>query len=461
MADITGNQTPNNNNGNSPKIPNAPGNLPFGSDKTLLSHTMSEDVMKAKGDPAAMAKEEASKKPFSERIPPIPMPGGQGAVASGGMDAYREAITESSASGEEQPFVFGGRSENDSAPEAQPKQDFQIYIPPKQSSLRASTIVLASVLVLLIAGGGFGYWYFFMKQPAPETTPITTATTTPPATTPTPLPQPVVTPTPPPPPPPPPPAPEPATSTSELISPEATSTSEIVPPEATSTPPVQEPAPTPEPTPTQTPEPQPIAEPETPASVLSLDQTVTVTISGMDKTVLTDALAAANASIIAPKATVTYLIELSSDTEKRFLSVDEIGSLLGFTVPQTLSSSFSQFNLIGYKDADTFRYGFVGALSVSEDNVQSAALSWENTAVDDLAGLYIQKTPVHSASISFSGNTYLDFYKRYVNMPTSDISLDWAVSPKYFVVATSKNMIYAILDETGYQATSTPPAVAK
>ena len=67
----------------------------------------------------------------------------------------------------------------------------------------------------------------------------------------------------------------------------------------------------------------------------------------------------------------------------------------------------------------------------------------------------------------FSSNTYLDFTKRYINLPAPDVSLDWAVSANYFVVATSKDMIFAALDKAqtvqtqqrDLSATTTSPAV--
>ena len=68
--------------------------------------------------------------------------------------------------------------------------------------------------------------------------------------------------------------------------------------------------------------------------------------------------------------------------------------------------------------------------------------------LDDLNSLYIDKAYVKPAVITFSENSYLDFYKRYINMPMPDVSLDYAISDKYFVVATSKEMIYAALDKT-------------
>ena len=94
------------------------------------------------------------------------------------------------------------------------------------------------------------------------------------------------------------------------------------------------------------------------------------------------------------------------------------------------------------------RYGFASAIS-NKTTVKSAALAWEPAMLTDLTGLYIEKMYEKPADTSFSTNTYGSFYKRYVNMPSPDISLDWAVSNTHFIVATSKDMIFALLDKAG------------
>ncbi len=423
---------------NVPKAP--PGGLPVVGERKFLTHTMEEDVMKAKMDPAMAAKLEETKKPFSEYIPPPPpSPSSPSKISEGnvggqappkGKDEYREPISAIGAEPpleRDQPFSFP-KSETEAEDQ---KQQFQIYIPPKRSAFSASTLILLTVLVLLLAGGGFGYWWFFMRAPAPEV-----ATQVP---EPTPQPQP--------------PAPVPVPQPAPEPEPQPIPEPEPIPPEPEPLPPPPEPAPTPEPAP----EPVPIPEPTVPQAVLALDQTLTLEIAALDKTALLAALDAENAKVTSSKATIRYLVKLSTASEKRYLSLVEIGQALGFSVPATLSQSFSRSEFVGYKSGASFRYGFVASVT-NEASAKSSGLSWESAAFDDLKGLYIQKMYVKPQTVSFSANTYLNFYKRFLNMPEPDVSLDWAVSPSYFVVATSKEMIFALLDETGAQSA---PQVSK
>ncbi len=408
-------------------VPPVPGELPVIDERSVFTHTMQEDVLRAKADPSQMAKEKAAKKPFAEYIPPPPAPPSEKSAPAhaASKDAYREAVG-APAPERDQPFAFP-KKEEEQAPADEKTQPFQIYIPPKKSAFGASTAILSAILLLIIAGGGFGYWWFFMKTQEPQL--MVQEPELPPE--PEPIPTPVIEPEP---------EPAPVIPEPPLVIP--------APPEpiiATSTPPVIEPIIEPTPVIPVVPEPEPIAEPVAPQAVLALNQTITIEIAQPDKTALLEKLKAENAKITAKKATIRYVVKISSATEKRYLSLSEIGTLLGFTVSEAVAQSLVQSDFIGYKNGNAFRYGFAAAISQKE-SAKAAALAWEQTALEDLKGLYIQKPYVKPASPVFSENTYLNFFKRYLNMPQPDVSLDFAVSEKYFIAATSKEMIYAIID---------------
>lgn len=415
--------------------PPVPGELPVVGERSVFTHTMQEDVARAKADPSRMAKEEAGKKPFAEYIPPPPAPPVEksapaSAASAAKKDAYQEAIGPAPLE-RDQPFSF---PEENKPPADNAAAPFQIYIPPKRGAFQASTAILLAVLLLLIAGGGFGYWWFFMKTAQPQET----IQTPEPPPEPEPVPMPVIEPQPEPLPP--------------VVIPEPQPEPPPIEPAATSTPPAVESAPVMPPPPQ---EPQPVPEPASPQAVMPLDLTVTIEIEKTDKALFLGKLAAENAKITAQKATLRYLVKLSSETEKRYLSLSEIGALLGFTVPETLAPSSARSDFIGYKSTGAFRYGFAASVSQKE-SMKTAAMTWERTMLNDLKGLYVQKQYVKPAHPVFSENTYANFFKRYINMPLPDVSLDWAISDNYFIAATSKEMIYAVLDAAQSSTPSTP-----
>lgn len=414
--------TPNNTSNN---INPPPERLPILENKKVITHTMKEDIAQAQSHSGLTAGGEAlsAQKPFSANIPPPPLPPIAEKTQSD-QDAFRESINDRLAE-RDQAFPIPGMSDQDQTPE-----QFKIQIPQTRSGLNPTTIILVAVLAILIAGGGFGYYWFFVKESV-VIIPPTNQAPIPPA----PIPVPII-PTPPPEPLPIPIEPEPI-----LIPPPATST----PPIATSTPPVIKPTPPPV-----------IIEPTKPQAILSLDQDIVIEITKIDKTAALEKIKTENSKISKIKASVRYAFKLSNDTEKRFLTARETAQMLGLTLSQEFWQSSDGFDFIGYKNEKIMRYGLAVNIKTGKDQFKNFAGKWETSILDDLNALYIEKSYAKPKTIVFSENTYLDFYKRFVNMPLPDISFDYAISDKYFITATSKEMIYAILDKT---KSETPPSV--
>lgn len=405
-----------------------PGELPVVGDKKLFTHTMQEDVARSKGDPSAFIKEMEAKKPFSQFIPPAsPNQGGPAPMQNGGAsaDKFREAIDDIPQ--RDQPFPLPDTHMEPPVPQ------FQVRIPTQKSGLSTTTIILVIVLLLLIGGGAAGYWWFFMRTPQSE---VVVQIPEKPAPAPQPIePQPVPTPIP---------APEPTPIPVE----EPATTTPAVEPIATTTPPVVEPVipPTPvTPPPPVTEAPVPTPAPE---AAIMLDHTVTIVLSQVSKAEVIEKLAAENAKITDGTTTIRYVFALATPTGQTYLSSADVASMLGITVPQSIQSLAQRTDLVGYKNAGTVRYGLAAAIT-NKTTVKSAALAWEKTMLADLAGLYIEKMYEAPATTAFSTNTYLTFYKRYLNMPQPDTSLDWAASNTHFLVATSKDMIFALIAKAG------------
>src|SRR3989344_3256768 len=420
-----------------PQVPGAPGSLPVVEQKTFLTHTMEDDVQKAKGQGYVPERKEAEK-PFTRNIPPPAPP-----VPPAQNDPFRESIGEKPFE-RDQPFPIAGNAPE--APDTEKK--FQIYVPKKKRGPNALTLMLIVVLVLLLSGGGLAYYWFFMKEAAPAPAQIT------PPPTPEPVPtQPVPEPEP---------APEPQPETQPVPTPEPVII--IEPPvAATSTEPIVEPAPAPvvEPTPAPVVAPPPpvVAEPELPQPLIAVDRTVIISIATLADTDAYAKIALENAKIAEDKIVVRYAFKLSTDAEKRFLTQKESASLLKLTVPAGYWGQSVKMEIIGYKNLGSFRYGFVSSIT-NKTTMHSVAGAWEKTVVDDLKPLYVEKAYVKPSPMVFSSNTYLDFTKRFINMPAPDVSLDWAVSPAYFVIATSKDMIFAVLDKTKVSQTGTSSATS-
>lgn len=403
-----------------------PGGLPVVGEKKLFTHTMQEDVARAKTDPASFIKEQEAQKPFSQFIPPAPLPNGGFSA-----DKFREVIEP--IPDRDQPFPLP--ETNMEAPTATPQ--FQVRIPSQKSGLSTTTIILVVVLLLLIGGGAAGYWWFFMRTPQSE---VVVQIPEKPAPTPQPIiPEPIPTPAP---------QPEPLPIPEPIPAPqpveEIATTTPAIEPVATTTPPIVEPVVVPVPTPVVPP--APIEQIAAPEAALALDHTITITLSQINKAEAIEKLTAENAKITDGTTTIRYIFTLATPTGQTYLSSADVAGMLGITPPQSITSLATRTDLIGYKNAGTVRYGLASAIS-NKTAVKSAALAWEKTMLTDLTGLYIEKMYENPETSVFSTNTYLTFYKRYLNMPQPETSLDWATSNTHFIIATSKDMIFAILDK--------------
>lgn len=409
-----------------PQAPLPPGALPIVENMEMLTHTMKEDMIKAQG--VAGAGNEAPKKtPFSETIPPPPLPPNL-QNNNPQPDMYRESL-ESKHPGVEAVPMPSEESEEE-------KQKLKIFIPTQKRNLSPSTIVLSIALVLLIAGGGMGYYFFFIIQDrSGEQVAVET-----PITPPEPAPAPISSQ--------PAPIPDPEPIPEPIPEPEPQLIIEPIPEPTPIPEPIQEPEPIIEPIPEPTippqSEPQPIPEPAIPQAAAQLDQTVIIEIGALDKQMMLSKLSLENAKLAGEKVTVKYLIKLSTPSEKRFLAPKEWADLLELKFPANFWQYISGMELVGYKSGNTWRYGLIAKIN-NKDQVKDVMGNWQIAILTDLKPLYIEKTYTLPAKLMFAENSYFDFYKRYVNLPTQDISMDYAISSDYFVVATSKDMIYSLL----------------
>ena len=394
-----------------------PTGLPVLENKKIVTHTMKEDIARIGGvSGAPIGTEEKAVKPFSENIPPPPLP-----PTPQGKDAFQESIEEIPIE-RDQPVLLPGAEDTGQAP-----KQFKIFIPPPKKVFNSVTIALISVLILLIAGGGLGYWWFFIKSAgAPAET-----TEEPPPPLSAPEPKPIM--------PTPPSQPEPEPEPEPLPPPV------IVPPVATTTPPVAT-STTPIIATSTLPS---IAEPTLPQAIIGADQTIVIELASSTATTaeIVKQIKEKNAKITSYKAIIRYPIKLTLAKEKKYTSAQETADLMGLKIPADFWKNIDGLELIGYKNGGVLRYG-LAARTINKEALKQVSEKWQPTMLDDLNSLYIDKAYVKPAVITFSENSYLDFYKRYINMPMPDVSLDYAISDKYFIVATSKEMIYAALDKT-------------
>lgn len=202
----------------------------------------------------------------------------------------------------------------------------------------------------------------------------------------------------------------------------------------------------------------PPAEPILPQGILITDQDIIIETSV--KTASPETLSSllsqisASSKSLSDKKLGRVLIKFSSETEKSYLTFQDVASLLQFTVPDTIAEQISSGEFLAYSQNGEIRYGFAAKITDSAKTLEEAG-KWEKTMVDDLKDIYIDKTPTKPDYMTFKDFSHENFIIRYLNLPTPDISITWGISDteKIFVVATSKDMMYKII---GYKEAEKP-----
>ncbi|MEK7452774.1 MAG: hypothetical protein AAB614_00915 [Patescibacteria group bacterium] len=270
-----------------------------------------------------------------------------------------------------------------------------IDIPGEKS--KASLIIALALIIILVAGGaGFGYYWFFIKTTVPLEITMEEEKENPEVVI---IPEPITQ--------------EPIINTEEVIPPIII----IIP------------------------------EPATPQTDLIFKQTMITTSNQKDQIELIKSLKA-DAKSIAGDGTITrHLFKISNDTEKRFIINRELLNMFEISIPETILAYIGNIEFVSYKIDNSIRYGIIANIQ-NKDAVMTALKNWNIDAIKELKTLFMSEPITIPESPKFSENIYLNFSKIYINLTSTDISLDFGISDKYLIIATSKDMIFGSILHT-------------
>jgi hypothetical protein len=194
----------------------------------------------------------------------------------------------------------------------------------------------------------------------------------------------------------------------------------------------------------QKPKPLPLPQPEYPEpeqSLIIIDETKILKLSPGQQ--LTDLI---KEEIIKDQKTKTLkrLAILKNDTE--FLSLADIVKGLNMTIaPYALSELENDYTLVVYAQNSKKHLGIITEIK-NENNLKDQLRFWEKTMGDDLQGLFIIEKPGSPATTNFQDNTYKNIAIRFINFPKPELTIDYTVSNGLFVLTTSREAIYKIID---------------
>ena len=147
------------------------------------------------------------------------------------------------------------------------------------------------------------------------------------------------------------------------------------------------------------------------------------------------------------------LTKLIKQTKKEYADFDSFLVISKINIPENIQSIIADdgdidgnnYNLFLYNNGENNRTGLI--ISIDQNlNLVENFKAWEETMFNDIKSLIFEDEVLEPAIKEFQDNIYNEVVIRYINLPTSDLSIDYAIIEDKLIITTSKDSMYAIID---------------
>ena len=146
------------------------------------------------------------------------------------------------------------------------------------------------------------------------------------------------------------------------------------------------------------------------------------------------------------------LLKLIENKKTRYADFDSFVSISRLSIPEGIRETVNKsnisgnsYNLFSYGDGEKNRIGLIIDMEES-DKFLGELKNWENTIINDIKPILFKDALSDVATEEFQDNIYKEIPLRYINIPTPDLSVDYAIINKKLIIATSKESMFAIID---------------
>lgn len=129
-----------------------------------------------------------------------------------------------------------------------------------------------------------------------------------------------------------------------------------------------------------------------------------------------------------------------------FLKADEFKTIesLDINIPTDISRALGKkYTFFVYKQEN--KAGFMAEIT-ERQIFESGLRDWEITMPEDLRPIFLGQEPGEPVAGEFQSGTYKGVDIRYLNFTNSSLAIDYALVGDYFVITTSKESMYAVID---------------
>lgn len=194
------------------------------------------------------------------------------------------------------------------------------------------------------------------------------------------------------------------------------------------------------------PEPEPpiTQEPEPPPSLITVDETKIISLA---TEISLFRLLEEESELDQPIGAFKRIAILENETE--FLSLRGVFNKLRINIPPyALEGLEENYTLLLYNQNGAKRLCLIVEVE-SPENLKEQLRFWEETMVEDLKNFFLGQVLGESATPDFQDNVYKEIPIRYLNFPEPDLTIDYAVLEDVFILTTSRESIYKIIDRIG------------
>jgi len=141
---------------------------------------------------------------------------------------------------------------------------------------------------------------------------------------------------------------------------------------------------------------------------------------------------------------------IKDNSGDKVLKVENFKKALGLAIPDNIIEALDKnYNLIAfnYPEKDYIRLGLLFKIAKPEAIAENAK-NWELTMFSDLEPLFLGDSGIADPNGVFKSNVYMGSDIRYYPLGKDNASLNYAIdnNKKFFMIATSKNDIYYLIN---------------
>jgi hypothetical protein len=198
-----------------------------------------------------------------------------------------------------------------------------------------------------------------------------------------------------------------------------------------------------------------LVEPTVPETLIPVDETKTIEISVDEEKLIPNLLEAIALDEQATSTLRRILIKSVSQEQTEYLGLNAFITAFNLSLPTSFNQFLADSEVVGdnytlffYSQEQGNRFGIIAKIAGSSSTLIKELKKWEEDITTNLRPILFKEGVLSMASSTegFQDNIYKWTDIRYLNFPSPDLSIDYAVFGNKLIITTSRESMYAVID---------------